>query len=125
MNSLPKLLMSSKATLVLPPLEENLMTPHLLKLTLGDTNTYSKTLCLFGERALGLYVIICKQHKVDIWLKVVCLLKMITLSLSSMTAASKDMDRQARQARRRYQWVGADPAALQHREALPRECCCN
>ena len=83
--------MSSKATLVLTPLEENLMTAHLLKLTLGDTNTYSKTLRLFGERALGLYVIICKQHKVDIWLKVVCLLKMTTLSLSSMTAASKDM----------------------------------
>ena len=54
---------------------------------------YNKTLYRFGERDPRLYVIICKQHHVEVWLKLAsfCFEGTNTLIILDDCATSKDM----------------------------------
>ena len=94
------------------------------------TFAYNRKLYKFGERDPRLYVIICEQHQVEIWLKLASFAfeGLNTLIVLDDCAASKDVkgrtDRRAYQTRflgtpRRHQCVGLDTAALQHRKAFP------
>ena len=96
------------------------------------TFAYNKTLYRFAVRDPRLYVIICEQHEVEIWLKAASLYfeGTNTLIVLDDCATSKDMkgdlDRGPCQTRIfiapcRHQRVGADPAALQHRETFSRK----
>ena len=57
------------------------------------TFAYKKTLYRFTERDPRLYVIICEQHEVELWLKVIrmCFEGTNTLIVLDDCAASKDM----------------------------------
>ena len=95
------------------------------------TFAYNRTLYRFGERDPRLYVIICQQHHVEAWLKAASFAfeGTNTLIVLDDCAASKDVKGRTGElvkprllgAPRRHQCVGADAAALKHREAFPRK----
>ena len=63
------------------------------------TFAYNRTLCRFGERDTRLYVIICEQHRVEIWLKLASFSfeGTNTLIVLDDCAASKDVKRRTGQ----------------------------
>jgi len=92
------------------------------------TFAHNKTLFCFAERDLRLFVIICEQHEVELWLKIASFVfeDANTLIVLDYCAASKDVKGRTGELvklgllpPREYQRVGADPVALQHREAVP------
>ena len=93
------------------------------------TFAFNKTLYRFAERDPRFYVIICEQHQVEIFLKLASFAfeGANTLIVLDDCAASKDVKGRTGElvklgfSSRRHQCVGVDPAALQHREAFPRE----
>ena len=91
---------------------------------------YNKTLYRFAERDPRLFVIICEQHEVEAWLKITSMFLEGTNTLIVLDdcAASKDVKGRTGELVNfcppcRHQHVGADRTALQHCEALSRECC--
>ena len=93
---------------------------------------YNKTLDCFTERDPHLIVIICKQHEVEFCLKVVRTFFEGNNTHSSWWLCSLERRERVNQwaskahlfsSPHRHQRVGTDPAALQHPEDFPRECC--
>ena len=91
------------------------------------TFAYNRTPCRFAERDPWLYVIICEQHQVEIFLKLASFAfeGTNTLIVLDDCAASKDVKGRTGAlvklgfSARRHKRLGVDSAALKYHEAFP------